>query len=65
VLVKEIILNEKILTEWGTPATTVEYLFNAMTENTTYAVIRNYDFNLEGNDLIRQLKTIQAVFQLC
>jgi uncharacterized protein YndB with AHSA1/START domain len=56
VLVKEIVPNEKIVTEWGSPATTVEYLFNAMTENTTHVIIRNYGFNLEGIDLILAIK---------
>jgi uncharacterized protein YndB with AHSA1/START domain len=56
VLVKEIVPNEKIVTEWGSPATTVEYVFNAMAEDSTYVVIRNYGFNLEGNDLIRAIK---------
>ena len=56
VLVKEIVPNEKIVTQWGSPATTVEYLFNAMTENTTHVIIRNYGFNLEGIDLILAIK---------
>ena len=56
VLVKEIVPNEKIVTEWGSPATTVEYVFNAMAEDTTYVVIRNYGFNLEGIDLILAIK---------
>src|SRR5687767_7654510 len=35
VLVKEIIADNKISTEWGNPATTVDYEFEALTEDTT------------------------------
>lgn len=56
VVVKEIIPNKKISTEWGEPATTVEYEFNALTDNTTYVVIKNYGFKEKGNDLINVIK---------
>jgi len=51
VLVKEIIQNKKKSTEWGDPATTVDYEFTALTDDTTYVVIKNYGFNLTGDEL--------------
>jgi uncharacterized protein YndB with AHSA1/START domain len=56
VLVKEILQNKKISTEWGDPATTVNYEFTALTDDTTYVVIKNYGFNLTGDDLIQAIK---------
>lgn len=55
VLVKDIISNKKISTEWGDPATTVDYEFTALTDDTTYVVIKNYRFNLTGDDLIKAI----------
>lgn len=56
VLVREIIQDKKISTEWGDPATTVDYEFEALTEDTTYVVIKNYGFNLSGEELIEAVK---------
>lgn len=56
VLVKDILPNKKISTEWGDPATTVDYEFTALTDDTTYVVIKNYGFNLTGDDLIQAIK---------
>lgn len=55
VLVKDIILNKKISTEWGDPVTTVDYEFTALTNDTTYVVIKNYGFNLIVDDLIKAI----------
>ena len=56
VLVKEIVPNKKISIEWNEPVTTVDFKFEALTENTTYMVIKNYGFNLEGDELIAAIK---------
>jgi hypothetical protein len=56
VFIKDIILNKKISTEWGDPATIVNYEFTALTDDTTYVVIKNYGYNLTGNDLIQAIK---------
>lgn len=56
VLVKNIIQNEKISTEWGEPATTVDYEFIPLTNDTTYVVIRNYGFKETADDLIQAIK---------
>lgn len=56
VFTKKIIPNKLISTEWGDPATTVDYEFTALTDETTYVVIKNYGFNLKGDDLIQAIK---------
>jgi hypothetical protein len=56
VLTKEIIADKLISTEWGDPATTVDYEFTALTADTTYVVIKNYGFKETGNDLIQVIK---------
>ncbi len=55
VAVKDIIENERISTEWGNPPTSVDYEFTALTDDTTYVVIRNYGFEQTGNDLIQAI----------
>lgn len=56
VLTKEIIPNKLISTEWGDPTTTVDYEFTALTDETTYVVIKNYGFKETGDDLIEAIK---------
>jgi len=56
VLTKVIITNKLISTEWGDPTTTVDYEFTALTDETTYVVIKNYGFKETGNDLIQVIK---------
>ncbi len=55
VSVKDIKENEKIFTEWGEPATMVDYEFTALSDETTYVVIKNYGFDQKGNDLIQAI----------
>lgn len=56
VLVKDIIPNKKISTEWGDPAMTVDYEFTSLTDDTTYVVIKNYGFKETGAELIQAIK---------
>jgi len=56
VLTKAIIPNKLISTKWGDPATTVDYEFTSLTDETTYIVIKNYDFKETGDDLVQALK---------
>lgn len=56
VLVKEIIPNQKIIAEWGEPATIIDFAFEAIDENSTYVVIKNYGFLQTGDDLIAVIK---------
>lgn len=55
VLTHEIVQDKLISTEWGEPATNVDYEFTALTDDTTYVVIKNYGFNLSGDHLIKAL----------
>lgn len=56
VFVKEIEAGKKIVIEWGTPVTTVDFEFTSVTEDTTYVVIRNYGFQSSGDELIEAVK---------
>lgn len=56
IMVKEIIPNKKISIEWDDPATTVDFEFIALTNKTTYVVIKNYGFSQIGDDLIQVIK---------
>lgn len=62
VVVKEIINNKKIKIEWGDPAATVDFEFNAFSDNTTYVVIKSYGFREKGDDLIEVIKDITGGF---
>lgn len=56
VFIKKLITNKLISTEWGEPATTVDYEFMPLTEDTTYVIIKNYGFIETGDDLIQAIK---------
>jgi uncharacterized protein YndB with AHSA1/START domain len=56
VFVKNIVDNKLISTEWGNPATAVDYEFSAVTEDTTYVIIKNYGFQETGDKLIEIIK---------
>ena len=56
VLVKEIVPNKKISIEWSEPVTTVDFEFEALSVDTTYVIIKNHGFNLEGDELIAAIK---------
>ena len=56
VLVKDFVPNKKISIEWSEPVTTVDFEFEALSDETTYVVIKNYGFNLEGDELIEAIK---------
>lgn len=56
VMTKEIIPDKMINTEWGHPATNVDYKFTAVTNDTTYVIIKNYGFKQTGDELIEVIK---------
>ncbi len=56
VLVKEIIPNQRIIAEWGDPATTIDFNFAEVDAHRTYVVIKNYGFHETGDDLIAIIK---------
>ena len=62
VLVKEIVPPNKIIIEWGSPATTVEFNFDALSPDTTYVIIKNYGFNSSGDELIEKIKDTTGGF---
>src|SRR5690606_24650820 len=62
VLTKKIIPNHLISTEWGDPATTVDYEFTALTAESTYVVIKNYGFTETGDELIRVIQDVTGGF---
>ena len=55
ILVKEIQQNKKIIIEWGDPATVVEFIFQSPGADRTYVVIREYGFQLEGEELLQKI----------
>ncbi|HTN38249.1 MAG TPA: SRPBCC family protein [Arachidicoccus sp.] len=56
VLVRDIILNKGITVEWGDPATTITFEFNALSDDSTYVIIKNFGFNKTGDELIEAIK---------
>lgn len=50
--VKAIVPDQQITIEWGTPATTVDFIFTALSNDTTYVVIKNYGFHETGDELL-------------
>ncbi len=56
VLTKQIIPEKLISTEWGDPATTVDYEFTALPDDTTYVVIKNYGFQETGDALMQVIQ---------
>lgn len=56
VFVKEIVQNEKIVIEWGEPVTTVELAFRSLSVDRTYVIIKNFGFNLDGDQLVEAIK---------
>lgn len=56
ILVKDIVENKIITIEWGQPATTVDFEFKALTDNTTYVTIKNFAFNQTGDELLDVIK---------
>lgn len=55
VKVREIIPDSRIIIEWQDPPTTVEFLFEPVSETATYVVIRNYGFREEGEALVQAI----------
>jgi len=56
VKVMDIIENEKITIEWDEPATTVDFEFEPISIDKTYVTIKQYDFNVTGDEMIETIK---------
>ena len=55
VQVDEVIQDKSILIRWGDPPTYVEFIFKAVSPDSTYVVIKNYGFKLDGVELTAAL----------
>lgn len=55
VLTKDIVPNKLIATQWGNPATQVDYEFTSLTPQNTYVTIKNYGFTETGEELHKTL----------
>lgn len=56
VVPKEILKNEKILFEWGEPARTVEFKFQALNDDSTYVTVTECGFDKTGDELLAVVK---------
>jgi len=56
VLVNEMIPDQRIIAQWGEPATIIDFNFEAVNEHSTYVIIKNYGFTETGDDLIAVIK---------
>ena len=54
--VKEILPNKLISIEWDEPSTTVDFEFSAMSDESTYVIIKNYGYQQTGDELIEVIK---------
>lgn len=55
VKVNEVVPNKLIAVTWNNPATHVDFEFNDLSDGTTYVIIRNYGFNLIGDELVKAI----------
>ncbi|NNG75853.1 polyketide cyclase [Acinetobacter sp. ANC 4277] len=53
IYVEQLINNELIQFTWGDPKSTVDLIFEKISDYETYLRIRNYDITLEGSELIK------------
>lgn len=60
--VLEVIPGTLIRMTWGQPKTTVDYVFEAITPETTYVTIKNYGLNLEGEALVAAVRDLTGGF---
>ena len=56
VVVNEMLPDKKILINWGEPATSVEFNFKTLSDDSTYVTIKHYGFTQTGAELIAILK---------
>jgi uncharacterized protein YndB with AHSA1/START domain len=54
VSVKAVEQNKRILIEWGTPPTTVEWIFTPQADGTTFVSISNAGFSGDGDEIVAQ-----------
>jgi len=64
VSVKSVEQNKRIRIEWGSPPTTVEWIFTPRTDNTTFVSITNTGFSGNGDEIVRQAIDATEAFTL-
>ncbi|WP_407304337.1 SRPBCC domain-containing protein [Acinetobacter sp.] len=52
IFVEQLINNQLIQIKWGEPKSTLDFIFEKISENETFLRIRNYEIPLEGSELI-------------
>ena len=62
VVVKKITPPNKIVIEWGEPATTVEFIFKPVTADSTYVIIKNFGFDQPVQELLALFKDLTGGF---
>lgn len=60
--VLEVIPNERISILWSDPRTKVDIIFEVISKERTYVVIKNYGLNMEGDDLISAVRDLTGGF---
>lgn len=55
-IAKEIVPGEKIVLEWGTPAKTVAFKFDSLSESSTYVTIIETGYRQEGDALLAVIR---------
>jgi uncharacterized protein YndB with AHSA1/START domain len=56
VIVKEILKNKKIMIDWWEPATSVDFNFKTLSDDSTYVSIKHYGFSQIGDELLEVIK---------
>lgn len=56
VKVIDIIPYKKIAIEWDSPSTFVDFEFEKLANDQTYVIIKNYGFQVKGDDLLMAIK---------
>ncbi|PYF77397.1 SRPBCC family protein [Pedobacter nutrimenti] len=62
VLVKEIIPDKKITVEWDEYSTTVDFEFEALSDQNTYVTISQYGFKTSGDELLTEINNASGGF---
>jgi len=56
VTAREIVPDEKIVFEWGNPATTVVFVFKRLHDGATYVTAKEYGYRAEGDALLAVIR---------
>ena len=62
VFIKEILQDKKISVDWDEYSTVVDFEFEALSEETTYVIIKQYGFRTTGNELLTEINNASGGF---